>query len=96
MVGVVAGEQRGIPDEHSQGFQDERGEELDVDEIAGTAQPPVDKPRTNKNKTIILDFEQILLIVQGLKCTKNCERQTPRENQTAQQPCGGGGSVLAA
>lgn len=44
VVGVVAGEQGGVPDEHGQSFQDERGEELDVDEIAGTAQPPVDKP----------------------------------------------------
>lgn len=44
VVGVVAGEQGGIPDEHGQSLQDERGEELDVDEIAGAAQPPVDEP----------------------------------------------------
>lgn len=40
VVGVVTGEQGGILDEHGHRFQDEGGEELDVDEIAGTAQPP--------------------------------------------------------
>lgn len=44
VVGVVAGEQGRILDEHGHSLKDEGGEELDVDEIAGTAQPPVDKP----------------------------------------------------
>lgn len=48
VVGVVAGEQGGILHEHSHGFEDEGGEELDVNEIAGTAQPPVGKQSLNK------------------------------------------------
>lgn len=42
VVGVVAGEQRCVFDEHGHRFEDEGGEQLDVDEIACTAQPPMD------------------------------------------------------
>lgn len=41
VVGVVAGEQGGVFDEHRHGFQDKRDEELNVNEVPGTAQPPV-------------------------------------------------------
>lgn len=44
VVGVVAGEQRGVPDEHGHCFKDEGDEELDVDKVAGAAQPPADQP----------------------------------------------------
>lgn len=49
VVGVLAGEQGSVLDEHGHGLQDERGKELDVDEVAGAAQPPVGKP-WNSNK----------------------------------------------
>lgn len=66
VVGVVAGEQGRILDEHSHGFEDEGGEELDVDEIAGTAQPPGGQT-VNNHETIVINFKQNMLFVQGLK-----------------------------
>lgn len=41
VVGVLAGEQGGVFDEHRHGFQHEGDEELDVNEVPGAAQPPV-------------------------------------------------------
>lgn len=52
VVSVVTGEQRSIPDEHGHSFQDEGGEELDVDEVSGTAEPPVGPAGTIINQSI--------------------------------------------
>lgn len=44
VVGVVTREQSCIPYEHRYSFQDKCDEELDVDEVPGTTQPPVERP----------------------------------------------------
>jgi len=44
VVGVFAGEQGGVLDEHGHRLQDEGTEQLDVNVIPGAMQPPVYKP----------------------------------------------------
>lgn len=43
MVGVITWKQICILYEHGHRFQDKREEELDVNEVPGTSQPPVGK-----------------------------------------------------
>lgn len=43
VVGVITREQSRILYEHGRSFQDERDKKLDVDEVPGTTQPPVER-----------------------------------------------------
>lgn len=52
VVGVIAREQSSVLYEHGHSFQDECDEELDVNEVPGTAKPPVENIWTHTLGTV--------------------------------------------